>query len=516
MVSTTMVALIFAFLLVVRAVEGHEILSRRSFPKGFVFGTASAAYQYEGAAKEGGRGPSIWDVYAHTPGKIMDGTTGDVAVDQYHRYKEDVGLMVDMGVDAYRFSISWSRIFPEGRGKINQEGVDYYNNLINELLKKGIQPYVTLFHWDSPQALEDAYKTWLSSRIVDDYAAYAEACFRAFGDRVKHWITFNEPHVVCNFGYNFGMLAPGRCSSEVGNCSAGNSSVEPYIVGHHILLSHASAVKIYREKYQEKQAGIIGITLDAQWHEPFSRSSKDKAAARRALDFNLGWMLDPIVFGDYPATMRSRVRDRLPKFTKEQSKRLKGSHDFIGINHYTSFYDADASNSNHPQAAFSQQAYFKDTGVFSTDTRNGRLIGQNVNGFYIVPFGMRRLLNYIRLRYNNPTIFITENGELWLLKFLSLKSLSGISDVTNATAPLKEVLNDTTRVNFLKAYLSNLRAAIADGSDVRGYFVWSLLDNFEWSRGLSVKFGLYHVEYEKDLQRVPKKSALWYKKFLTK
>ncbi|KAJ6804218.1 beta-glucosidase 12-like [Iris pallida] len=231
------------------ATESH--LHRRSFPKGFIFGASSSAYQYEGAAKEGSKGPSIWDNFTHAhPEKIADGSNGDVAVDQYHRYKEDVHLMKEMGIDAYRFSISWPRILPNGSlsGGINKEGIDYYNNLINELLSQGLKPFVTLFHWDTPQGLDEQYGSFLSPRIVEDYHDYVEVCFREFGDRVKHWITFNEPHVFIDYGYASGIFAPGRCSSwEIGRCKNGDSGKEPYIVGHHILLAHCGSLWTYIE-----------------------------------------------------------------------------------------------------------------------------------------------------------------------------------------------------------------------------------------------------------------------------
>uniref|UniRef100_A0ACD5UBS0 Uncharacterized protein n=1 Tax=Avena sativa TaxID=4498 RepID=A0ACD5UBS0_AVESA len=233
---------------------GRSPIDRRSFPEGFIFGTASAAYQYEGGATEGGRGPSIWDTFAHRhPEKIADRSNGHVADDSYHLYKEDVRLMKDMGMDAYRFSISWTRVLPGGTLKsgVNVEGIKYYNNLINELLSKGVQPFVTLFHWDSPQALEDKYGGFLSPNIINDYKDYAQVCFREFGDRVKHWITFNEPTKFCQGGYASGTSAPGRCSPwEKGKCGAGDSGREPYIAGHHLLLAHAATVRLYKEKYQ--------------------------------------------------------------------------------------------------------------------------------------------------------------------------------------------------------------------------------------------------------------------------
>ncbi|CAN6454496.1 unnamed protein product [Victoria cruziana] len=264
-------------------------LHRGSFPKGFVFGTATSAYQVEGMASKDGRGPSIWDVFVKKPGIVAGGATGEVSVDQYHHYKEDVDIMVKLNMDAYRFSISWSRIFPEGVGKVNQKGVDYYNRLIDYMLEKGITPYANLYHYDLPEALEQKYKGLLSRRVVKDFADYADFCFKTFGDRVKNWMTFNEPRVVAALGYDNGFFAPARCSPPNGNCTAGNSTTEPYIVAHNLILSHAAAVERYRTKYQATQKGRIGILLDFVWYEPLTRSKADQYAAQRARDFHIGW-----------------------------------------------------------------------------------------------------------------------------------------------------------------------------------------------------------------------------------
>eukprot|EP01018_Ginkgo_biloba_P033169 Gb_35939 [translate_table: standard] len=492
-------------------VNAHHHLSRRAFPPAFIFGTASAAYQYEGAAREGGRGPSIWDTFSHAPGKIANGSNGDVAVDEYHRYKEDVALMKNMGMDAYRFSISWSRILPRGslKGGINKEGVAYYNNLINELLKNGvhrditslrgfsIKPFTTLFHWDLPQALEDEYGGFLSPNIVRDFAAYAEVCFRAFGDRVKHWITLNEPWSFSSVGYDFGVFAPGRCSAYIGNCSSGNSATEPYIVGHNMLLAHAAAVDIYRRKYQALQNGSIGIAVVTLWILPYSDTVFDKRATERAMDFMFGWFMDPLATGDYPSIMRNLVGARLPKFSKLQSRLLKGSYDFIGLNYYTSQYGADNPNSPNPL----QTDYTQDSRVNLTTERNGVPIGPKPasSWLYVYPRGLRDLLKYTKNRYHNPTIFITENG---------------INEFNNDTLSLEQALNDTWRVYYYSEHLYYLREAIRHGSDVRGYFAWSLLDNFEWTSGYTVRFGLHYVDYKNNLKRYPKASANWFKKFL--
>ncbi|KAL6658133.1 hypothetical protein ACP70R_003719 [Stipagrostis hirtigluma subsp. patula] len=475
-------------------------INRRSFPEGFIFGTASSAYQYEGGANEGGRGPSIWDTFTHKhPDKIANRSNGDVAIDSYHLYKEDVRLMKDMGMDAYRFSISWTRILPNGSlsGGVNGEGVTYYNNLINELLLKGVQPFVTLFHWDSPQALEDKYGGFLSPNIINDYKDYAEVCFREFGDRVKHWITFNEPWTFCSVGYASGTFPPGRCSSwEQGKCSVGDSGTEPYTACHHQLLAHAAAVRLFKQKYQAAQKGKIGITLVSHWFVPFSRSKSNVDAARRAVDFMLGWSMDPLIRGDYPLSMRSLVGNRLPRFTNEQSELVKGSFDFIGLNYYTGYYTKNLPPSNGLNNSYNTDARANITGV-----RNGVLIGRQAASpsLYIYPQGFRDLLLYVKEHYGNPTIYITENG---------------VDEATNNSLPLLEALKDNIRIEYYHKHLLALLSAIRDGANVKGYFAWSLLDNFEWRDAFTVRFGINFVDYNDGLKRYPKNSAHWFRKFL--
>ncbi|CAN6557093.1 unnamed protein product [Malus baccata var. baccata] len=307
--------------------------SRDDFPPGFVFGASSSAYQVEGAADKDGRTPSILDTYAHAGN--YDGATGDVACDQYHKYKEDVQLMVDTGLEAYRFSISWSRLIPNGRGPVNPKGVQYYNNLIDELISHGIQPHVTLHHSDLPQALDDEYGGWVSRKIVKDFTTYADACFKNFGDRVLHWTTMNEPNIFILGGYDVGFLPPQRCSAPFGvNCSRGNSSTEPYMAAHYTLLAHASAVRLYKKMYQDKQHGYIGINVFAYWFVPLTKTIEDELATQRAMDFYFGWVLNPLVFGDYPDVMKKIVGSRIPVFTSLESRIVRGSFDFIGLNYY--------------------------------------------------------------------------------------------------------------------------------------------------------------------------------------
>ncbi|KAK1302794.1 Beta-glucosidase 44 [Acorus calamus] len=382
-------------------------LSRLSFPKGFVFGTATSAYQVEGAASEDGKGPSVWDVFVRRPGAILNNDTGKVAADEYHRYKEDVDIMAKMNFDAYRFSISWPRIFPNGVGEVNWEGVAYYDRLINYLLKKGMTPYVNLHHYDTPEALEKQFKGFLSRQIVDAYVNFADFCFKIFGDQVKNWVTFNEPGIVALYGYDPGTAAPGRCSHPYGNCREGDSTREPYIVAHNFILCHAAAVQRYRKRYQATQKGRIGIILDFTWYEPLTDSVTDQQAAQRSRDFEIGWFLHPIVYGEYPKSMQELVGERLPKFSADEINMVKGSMDFVGINHYTSQY-AYARKAPLPKS----RDYLMDRNAGFTTKRNGVPIGPRAhsNWLYIVPWGIYKVVTYVKEHYGNPTIIISENG----------------------------------------------------------------------------------------------------------
>ncbi|RWR77818.1 beta-glucosidase 12 isoform X1 [Cinnamomum micranthum f. kanehirae] len=348
--------------------------------------------------------------------------------------------------------------------------------------------HITLFHWDSPQALEDEYGGFLSPNIVDDFHDYANICFKEFGDRVKHWITLNEPLTYSMNGYATGEFAPGRCSTqEDGKCSAGNSATEPYIVSHHLLLAHAAAAF---------QNGKIGITFGLIWMIPLSSSKSDEDAAHRGLDFALGWYMEPLVRGKYPFSMRSLVGDRLPSFTKEQAHMVKGSFDFIGLNYYSASYATEPPPSND-----TRKSYQTDTNVILTALRNGIVIGPKAASpwLYIYPQGIQEFLVYFKEKYKSPIIYLTENG---------------VNEYDNKASTLEEALRDDVRIDFYREHLAWLHKAIREGVDVRGYFAWTLLDNFEWADGYSVRFGMYYVDFENGSKRYPKHSAHWFKKFL--
>ncbi|KAK2998022.1 hypothetical protein RJ639_024833 [Escallonia herrerae] len=443
-------------------------LGRGSFPEGFVFGTATSAYQVEGMADKDGRGPSIWDVFIKAP---------------------------------------------EGSGKVNWKGVAYYNRLINYMLKRGITPYANLNHYDLPQGLQEKYNGWLGHEVVKDFADYAEFCFKTFGDRVRNWMTFNEPRVIAALGYDDGYFAPGRCSKAFGNCTAGDSSTEPYIAAHNLILCHAAAVQRYKAKYQVKQKGRIGILLDFLWYEPLTRSKADNYAAQRARDFHVGWFMHPLVYGEYPKTMQNIVGKRLPKFTKEEVKMVKGSFDYVGINQYTAYFMYEPHPAK-PKGVGYQQDWnagfackmlfllaFPQTDILDveiTNERNGVPIGPREHSYWLynVPWGLYKAVTYIKEHYGNPTVILAENG---------------MDDPGNITLP--NGLHDTRRINYFKGYMSELKKTIDEGANVIGYFAWSLLDNFEWRLGYTSRFGIVYVDF-KTLKRYPKMSAYWFKQIL--
>ncbi|XP_015577222.2 beta-glucosidase 11 isoform X1 [Ricinus communis] len=482
-----MLRLVIPFLylaLVIFPVLCTDKYSRRDFPPGFIFGSGTSAYQVEGAANEDGRSPSVWDTAAHKG--FMDGDTGDVAVDGYHKYKEDVKLMVETGLDAYRFSISWPRLIPSGRGPVNPKGLQYYNNLINELISHGIQPHVTLFHYDHPQVLEDEYGGWLSRKMVADFTDYADVCFKEFGDRVSYWTTLNEPNVFLMGGYDLGIFPPNHCSPPFGvNCTEGNSLTEPYLVAHHILLAHASVVRFYREKYQDKQLGFIGINLFVYGFVPLTNSIEDVLATQRASDFYVGLFMNPLVFGDYPDTVKKNAGSRLPAFTNYESKQVKGSFDFVGVNHYCTVNIKDNSSALESK----DRDFMADMALEIVNWLN-----PSATEFPIRPWGLQLVLEYFKQVYGNPPIYIHENGQ---------------------RTERNSSLEDISRVEYIHSYIGSLLDAVRNGSNARGYFTWSFLDVFELMDGYVSSFGLYYVDLnDPELKRYPKLSAHWYSQFL--
>ncbi|KAK9481138.1 glycoside hydrolase [Lipomyces japonicus] len=460
----------------------------------FVWGYATAAAQIEGAWDRDGRGPSIWDTLAHAGGKIKDASTADEATRSYDFYKQDVALLKQLGVTAYRFSLSWSRIIPLGgrQDPVNQLGIQFYNNLIDELLANDIVPFVTLFHWDVPQALEDRYGGMLDQvQYTPDFVRFATLCFEQFGDRVKNWITYNEPGVFSLAGYAAGVHAPARSSDRSLN-ESGDSSTEPFIVGHTELVSHAIVVEIYRRQFKPVQGGQIGITLSGNWSEPWdAEDERDQAAAERTRQFDIAWFADPVYrTGDYPQCMRDQLGDRLPRFTTEQSKLVLGSSDFYGMNSYTSFYvkhrDSSPDINDH-----------KGNVDILDHNKQGVRRGSQSDTYWLCtsPWGFRKLLNWIWQRYQVP-IFVTENGT----------TVPGESKITHVTA---NSLHDTFRINFFTSYLDALAHAVAeDGVDVRAYFGWTFCDNWEWAAGYTDRFGVVFVDFDTpEKKRYVKKSA---------
>ncbi|XP_047122107.1 myrosinase 1-like [Schistocerca piceifrons] len=437
------------------------------FPDNFMFGAATAAYQIEGAWNEDGKGESIQDYFFHNYPEYTTGDTGDVACDSYHRYQEDVQMLKALNADVYRFSISWPRVLPTGDvDVINQPGIDYYNNLINELLANGIQPVVTMYHFDLPQALQ-YIGGWPNEMLADYFVQYARILFQNFGDRVKWWITFNEPAVFVN-GYAAEGIAPSQPASGIGD----------YLATHTVIEAHARVWHLYDEEFRASQNGSVGITLNMDGLEPASNTEGENDASERARQFQMGIFAHPIYTeeGDYPLVVQQLVDDnsaregrnhsRLPKFTQEEIEYIRGSADFLGMNHYSTNFVTPGLIGESPSKS-------RDSGVYTMP-----------GGHYA--WGLRNQLNWVATEYPGYPIFITENG---------LSNSGG--------------LNDTDRIDYFTEYLGAVLEAInTDGVPVIGYTAWSLMDNFEWNSGYMVKFGLYEVDFNStNRTRTPKDSA---------
>lgn len=431
------------------------------FGPDFLWGAATASYQIEGAARLYGRGECIWTRFSHTPGNVKNGDTGDTACDHYHRYRDDIALMRDIGLTAYRFSISWPRILPAGTGEINRAGIDFYDRLVDALLEANITPFATLYHWDLPQALQDR-GGWVNPQSVEWFADYAEIVTRALGDRVKHWITHNEPWVIAFLGYYLGIHAPGI-----------RSLPDALKAGHHLLLSHGAAMPRIHANAPGAQAGI---TLNLFPIHPATESAEDRLAAQYQDGWANRWFLEPVFHGRYPADMIALFGGALEgiDLSAVQTARVPG--DFLGVNYYTRRIAAyDAADPFYSRDVRPQNAAF------------------TAMDWEVYPQGLTELLLKLYREYTPPRLYVTENGAAYV-----------------DPPPVNGVVEDPERRDYLAAHLDAIEAAIAQGAPVKGYFAWSLLDNFEWAEGYTKRFGIIHVDYATQ-KRTLKRSALYYR-----
>ena len=435
------------------------------FPRDFLWGTATAAYQVEGSPLADGAGPSIWHRFSHTPNLVCNGDTGDVACDHYRRYRDDVKLMRDLGLRAYRFSISWSRVMPSGRGPVNQRGLDFYERLVDALLENGIEPMATLFHWDLPAALDDR-GGWLNPDIAQWFADYASVVFAKLDDRIKLWATLNEPWVVTDGGYLHGALAPGH-----------RNLFEAPIATHHLLRAHGAAVAAYRAHGRHE----IGIVVNIEPKYAASGAPADREATERADAYMNRQYLDAVLLGRYPERLAEIFGEAWPAWGAEDLDSISRPIDFVGINYYTrsvTRYDS-AKWPVHAAPVRQKQATYTET------------------GWEVFPQGLVDTLVAIKDRYDNPRVYVTENGAAFF-------------DPPVAT---NGRVVDPLRVDYLQGHILAVHEALAKGVNVHGYFAWSLLDNFEWSLGYSKRFGIVHVNFETQ-QRTLKDSARHYARII--
>jgi beta-glucosidase len=433
-----------------------------AFPREFTWGAATAAYQIEGATHEDGRGESIWDRFSHTPGKTTNGDTGDEACDHYHRWPEDVDLMASLGLGAYRFSIAWPRIQPEGRGPVNQKGLDFYRRLVEGLLEREISPLATLYHWDLPQRLQDE-GGWASREVVERFADYAQLVFDGLGDLVDSWVTHNEPWVTAILGYAYGVKAPGISDWYSALAAA-----------HHVLLSHGRAARAFREGGRE---GEIGVTLD------LTHVSGEPEAARRLDGHRNRWFLDPVLRGAYPEDMVELYEERVGplEFVHDGDlDTMAAPIDFLGVNFY------------QPAVALPGDGPLGVEEVRADGPRTAM-------GWTVEPEALTSLLLRLRRDYRPLPLVITENG----------------ASFDDPPVDGQAVVEDPKRVDYLRGHIAAVEQAVAEGVDVRGYYVWSLLDNFEWEHGYTSRFGIVAVNFD-DQRRVPKRSALWYRDLIAR
>ena len=445
-----------------------ESLRRLSglFPADFNFGTATAAYQIEGAAHEDGRGESIWDRFSGTPGKTFEGHTGEVACDHYHRYLDDIDLMSRLGVNSYRLSIAWPRILPNGTGTVNQKGLDFYNRLIDALLERSIEPYVTLHHWDLPQALEDR-GGWYSRDTAEAFGEFAAIVLGALGDRVHRWITVNEPWVVAWIGHGEGRHAPGKADGPTGAIKA----------GHHLLLAHARAVDAVRSLSPKSR---VGITLDMSPVFPFTDSAEDARAATLMDATKNRWFLEPVLWAQYPTDIPAYL-DLLPEGAGDDMSAIAAPTDFVGVNYY------------------SRAIVGLDPATQMPQVKHLENVERTGSGWEVYADGLRDLLIRLQEEYRVPSLLVTENGAAY----------AGGPDGSGH-------VRDGKRIDYLAKHLNAAAEAIDRGAKLDGYFVWSLLDNFEWASGYddNTRFGIVHVDFDTQ-DRTIKDSGHWYSQLIT-
>ncbi len=451
--------------------KSKQPMTNDHFPDGFLWGVATSSYQIEGAWNEDGKGESIWDRFTHTPGKIIDGSTGDVACDHYHRWRDDIALMKELNIQSYRFSVAWPRILPDGRGRVNQKGLDFYSNLVDALLQAGIVPFVTLYHWDLPQALQDA-GGWPARATAEAFVEYADVVSRHLGDRVNHWITHNEPWCIGLLSHQIGEHAPGW-----------HDWPAALRAGHHALLSHGWAVPVIR---QNSPGAEVGITLNYEWAEPASPSAADLQLARWRDGYLNRWFTDPVYGRYYPADMVAayQAAGHLPHgldFVEAgDMEAIAVKTDFLGVNYYTRVVARDEqATANLPQTVFPAP-------------RSER----TEMDWEVYPQGLYKLLNRLYFDYQAPKLYVTENG-------------CSYSDGPNAQGRIP----DQRRLDYLRDHFAAAHRAMQNGVPLAGYFVWSLMDNFEWAKGYTQRFGAVWVDFTTQ-KRIPKDSALWYKEMI--
>jgi beta-glucosidase len=447
----------------------------RTFPDEFVWGAATAAYQIEGASSEDGRGASIWDTFSHTPGKVKDGNTGDVAADHYHRLEQDLDLMAELGLQAYRFSVAWPRVQPSGRGTPNPKGLDFYRRLIEGLRARSIVPFATLYHWDLPQELQDQ-GGWPARDVAERFGEYAAIVARAFGDVVEHWITLNEPWCAAWLGYGMGVHAPGIADSGAALAAT-----------HHLLLGHARALDAIRA---ERAASSVGLALNVAPVRPADDSEGSHGAARRVDGYLNRLYLDPLWRGQYPEDVAALFEGREPGLTVVRAGDMAAIQrpvSFLGINYYSPQWVREAGG-----AAAGSLPEIGAQPALPADAPTTAM------GWPIAPDGLTELLGGLSSDYDLPPIYITENG-------------AAFDDAIGAGGRV----HDPQRVGYLDRHLRALHDSLDGGVDVRGYFVWSLMDNFEWAEGFSRRFGLVFVDYATQ-RRIPKTSFDWYREVIAR